>query len=103
MVHDSILGQELVQKPAADLGAGEETGFVFAEEAVAVQGDELVGGVAEGTGEMDEVAEPAPGWGEEAGDSEGGGAAVEELAFMEKEEGGGVIGVLAGLGAEPAA
>ena len=59
--------------------------------------------IAEGAGEVDEVAEPAPGRGEEAGDSQGGGAAVEELAFVQKEEGGGVIRILTGLGAKPAA
>ncbi len=59
-------------------GGGEVAGFVAAEPAVAVAGDEGVNGVAEGAGDEAKDGEEAPGEAEEGGDGEGGVATDED-------------------------
>jgi hypothetical protein len=59
-------------------GGGEVAGFVAAEPAVAVAGDEGVNGVSEGSGDEAKDGEEAPGETEEGGDGEGGVAADED-------------------------
>ena len=59
-------------------GGGEVAGFVAAEPAVAVAGDEGVNGVSEGSGDEAKDGEQAPGEAEEGGDGEGGVAADED-------------------------
>lgn len=59
-------------------GGGEVAGFVAAEPAVAVAGDEGVDGVAERAGDDAKDGEKAPRGAEEGGDGEGGVAADED-------------------------
>jgi hypothetical protein len=75
-------------------GGGEVAGFVAAEPAVAVAGDEGVNGVAEGSGDEAKDGEEAPGETEEGGDGEGGVTADEDgLIGAGVDEGVELVGV----------